>query len=270
MPDFVGSGSTDADFRSRRVNASPRPPPLVQADQTAPGCGRGEDLPEPLSKHGQGPRRHTTVPLGSDHLLDRVHFSRRQLMRRDSWTRESVVEATLPFPLPRMIAGLRQLENAEDDPQREGGTRALDGSKQRALPRFIRNPGIGERKPRDLQQHDQDPQQRNQPFDAFSKCEYLPLEAEEVFVGVADGDDLEARRVSPSASRRAGNASLDGVFDVPGRPNQLAKAMVVSALSANRCDHASMITTAAHRSTRNDENSRRKLQNVVAERRAKL
>ncbi len=50
MPDLVGTGSANPDFRFGRVNASTRPSPFVDSHKAVPGGSRGKDLSKPLSK----------------------------------------------------------------------------------------------------------------------------------------------------------------------------------------------------------------------------
>ena len=58
MPNLVGTGGTNADFRFGGMNTFPRSPPVVNPDQPVPGRRRGEDLAQPLCEQSQRPGRH--------------------------------------------------------------------------------------------------------------------------------------------------------------------------------------------------------------------
>ena len=82
VPDLVGSGGADADFRTRGMKALAGPPPLEAAEESIPGRGRGENLTQALGQQGQRARRYVPLLLRCHHLLDGRALAGSELMGR--------------------------------------------------------------------------------------------------------------------------------------------------------------------------------------------
>ena len=160
--------------------------------------------------------------------------------------------------------------------------RSIHGPQQPELPGSIGNPKVGERELRELPQQDDEPQQRDEPFEASAMCEQVLLQLDDVPVHSVDSQHFGARRGQPSACGGAWDASSCGLMDVTRRTDEIAEAMVICALSSSCGAHASIMITIGHRTiptvngldsgsqaAGNGENSRKKLQNVVANSRAR-
>jgi hypothetical protein len=106
-----------------------------------------------------------------------------------------------------------------------------------------------EREARHSRQHDKEPKQHNEPFDALAKIEDFLLKSEEVHFEDVNGDNVGASRGEPAASRGARNTSPSCVSDVTRRSDKIAEAMIVSAQESNRGSHDSIITAIASTAT---------------------
>jgi len=73
------------------------------------------------------------------------------------------------------------------------------------------------------------------------QLEDLLLQRVRVHVENVDGHDVGRMGGAPSAGGGSGNAVPNGVLDVARRPDEIAKAMVVSALLSGRGSHASIV-----------------------------
>ena len=133
------------------------------------------------------------------------------------------------------------------------------------FPCSVGNPSAGQREAGQSQQNDQKTKQRNEPGDTSAQRQQFLLKTEDIHVGGVDGDDLGPGGIEPPVSCGARDASTDCMLDTAGRLDEFTKAMVISALIASRGSHHLMITTAAQESKPKDENSFRKVQNVVTD-----
>ena len=144
---------------------------------------------------------------------------------------------------------------------------------------------MGEGKARHLQQHDHKPQNRHKPLDAISKRQYFLLQVMGIPINHVDRYNLGTRRGHPAARGGARNAPLSRMSNVTRRSDKITKPMIISLLCTSGGNHANIITTEVHAANANvaagaridqhllklaghpsgGENSRRKVQNVVAD-----
>ena len=148
---------------------------------------------------------------------------------------------------------------------------------------------MGEGEARHFHQYHNEPQYRHKPLDTISKRQYFLLQVMGIPINHVKRDNLSTRRGHPTASGGPWNASPSGVADVTRRSDKIAKSMIISLLCTSGGNHAHIITTEVHAANANvaagaridqhllklaghpsgGENSRRKVQNVVADSRAK-
>lgn len=143
------------------------------------------------------------------------------------------------------------MQYAQNGAQRQDGTRALDGSKQRDLYSCIGEPSVGERGTADSHKDDYEPENGNKPIDALPKSEHLTLQVTKACINDVQSDDLGGSRGEPAACCRAWNASSRRVSNDSGRSDQIAEAMIVPAKSSSRGSHDSINRAAANVATRN-------------------
>ena len=143
---------------------------------------------------------------------------------------------------------------------------------------------MGKGEARHLHQNDHEPKHRKKPFNAIAQSEHFLLKAEDVQIKNVDRDEVGTSRGDPASRGGTRNTSPSRVFDISCRSDKIAKSMVVALLKASRVNHDSIIATVAHAAnptvqrqsnsaafesraaTREEgENSRRKVQNVVAD-----
>ena len=92
--------------------------------------------------------------------------------------------------------------------------RSINGPQQPELPGSVGNPKIGEREPGELPQQDNEPQQRDEPFEESAKGEQVLLQLDDVPVHPVDSDHVGAGRGQPTACGGARDAVPGGLMDV--------------------------------------------------------
>ena len=80
---------------------------------------------------------------------------------------------------------------------------------------------------------------------------------------LARRNDFRTWRLEPTTRGRARNTLSNGVINLARRSDEIPKSMVISTLNPSRGYQDSIIVISARESNREDENSRKKLQNVV-------
>ena len=76
-------------------------------------------------------------------------------------------------------------------------------------------------------------------------------------------NDFRTWRLEPTTRGRARNTLSNGVINLVRRSDEIPKSMVLSTLNPSRGSRDSMIVISARESNREDENSHKKVQNVV-------
>ena len=140
-------------------------------------------------------------------------------------------------------------DHAEGDAERKDRPSAFNRPDEEFLAVFG-DSRTGESEGGCLQQDDQDPKDRKQPFDPAAESEHLLLELDEALVGNVESDDVGTLGLEPAPSGGAWNASAGRVGDISRRTNEFTKAMVIAALSACCGLHAPIIVASSPVSTR--------------------